>query len=161
LAAYNRGFGSNAADEYSLNNFWNSNQRHQVGFILAKNFLLAKPAGRNSISALRQAPTLPAILLTLRKIILPLLLAAQTIYCWTTFYKAQFLQYDDNYGLLIHSFIIALVTLIILAVIWFRKRQLIKDNKVTTIIWTIIGSPLTFIVAAFFYDTIFGTTLSG
>lgn len=104
---------------------------------------------------------LPAILLRLRKIILPLLLTAQTVYCWTTFYKAQFLQYDDNYGLLIHSFIIALATLIILIVIWFCRRQLIKDNRVPVIIWTIIGSPLTFIVAAFYYDKIFGTTLAG
>lgn len=104
---------------------------------------------------------LAAMLLTLRKIILPLLLTLQIIYCWTTFYKAQFLEYDDNYGLLIHSFIIALATLIILTIIWFRKRQLIKDNKVPLIIWTIIGSPLTFLVAAFLYEKIFGTTLAG
>jgi hypothetical protein len=92
---------------------------------------------------------------------LPLLLTAQTVYCWIAFYKAQFLEYDNNYGLLIHSFIIALATLIILTIIWFRKPQLIKDNKVPALIWTIIGSPLTFIVAAFFYDKIFGTILAG
>jgi hypothetical protein len=87
-------------------------------------------------------------------------LTVQTVYCWTTFYQAQFLEYDDNYGQLIHSFIISLATLVALTIIWFRKRQLIKDIKVAAIIWTFIGSPLTFIIAAIYYQTIFGTVLA-
>jgi hypothetical protein len=104
---------------------------------------------------------LPTIQLTLRNFILPLIFAIQTAYCWNCFYKAQFLEYDDNYGLLINGFIISLATLIIVALIWFKKRQLIKDNSIATIIWTIIGSPITFILAALFYENIFGTTLAG
>lgn len=99
--------------------------------------------------------------MTLCKIILPLLLTVQTVYCWIAFYQAQFLQYDDNYGLLIHSFIIALATSVMLVIIWFLQPKQIKDNKLAAIIWAIIGSPLTFIVAAFNYEKIFGAILAG
>lgn len=98
--------------------------------------------------------------MTLRKTILPLLLSVQTIYCWNTFHKAQFLQYDDDYGLLIHGFIISLATLITLTIIWFSKRQLVRDNKIPVITWTITGSPITFFFAAIYYREIFGATLS-
>ena len=111
-----------------------------------------------------QTPMLQRYLLnklTLSKIILPLLLLTQTVYCWTAFYKAQFLQYDENYGLLIYGFVISLAVSFILTILWFCKRQLIKENKVATILWTIIGSPLTFILTALYYGQIFGTTLPG
>ena len=100
------------------------------------------------------------MLLSVRSFILPLFLTLQTFYCWTSFYKAQFLEYDDNYGLLIHSFIISLATLVILIIIWFRKRHWIISNKWLVMVWLISGSPLTFLVAAIYYQYIFGITLA-
>lgn len=88
-------------------------------------------------------------------------MAIQTIYCWISFYKAQFIHYDDNYGMLIHGFIIALFTLVIIAIIFVLKKDLIKDNKITINIWTVIGSPLTFIIATLYYEVIFATKLIG
>jgi hypothetical protein len=95
------------------------------------------------------------------KIILPILLLAQVVYCWKVFYDAQFLKYDDNYDSLIHGFIISLAALFILIILWFWRRQLIRDTKVATIIWIIIGSPITFILVALNYGTFFSGLLAG
>lgn len=51
-----------------------------------------------------------------------------------------------------------MATLMMLTITWYRKQQLISDNKVTAIIWIIIGSPITFIVAVFFYGKNFKST---
>jgi uncharacterized membrane protein len=99
-------------------------------------------------------------ILNTKKVILPILLTGQTIYSWTFFYKAQFLEYDDNYGMLIHGFIISSVTLLILIIIWFRKRQWIKDTAEASIIWLCASSPVTLAIAAIYYQNIFGLTLA-
>jgi hypothetical protein len=95
----------------------------------------------------------------LHLIIVALLLVIQTAYCWFCFYNAQFLDYDDNYGLLIHSFFIAFVTLILLLIIWLRNRQILKKVGSFLLIWLVSGSPVTFILAALNYESIFGITL--
>ena len=100
------------------------------------------------------------MLLRPKKIILPILLTLQTIYSWTCFYKAQFLPYDDNYGMLIHGFLISVLTLFILGIIWFRKRQWIKDTAIPNTIWFLVGSPVTLAIAAVYYQDIFSVTLA-
>lgn len=97
--------------------------------------------------------------LTFRKIILPLILILQTVYCWRCFYKAQFLDYDDNYGVLIRGFIISILTMIILIILWFKKKQIIKETIIANILWILLGSPLTFIIAIMYYENIFKASL--
>ena len=94
------------------------------------------------------------------KVILPFLLVTQTVYCWNCFYQAQFLQYDDNYGLLLHSFFIACTTFLILTIMVIRIRHVISQNKMPIIIWAVFGSPFTYIIAAINYNKIFGTYLA-
>lgn len=95
-----------------------------------------------------------------RKTLLPFVLALQSVYCWFWFYKAQFFSYDDNYGALIHSFLISLAALFMLITLWWRKRQWVREAALSTIIWLLAGSPLTFILAAFNYEVIFGVALA-
>jgi hypothetical protein len=97
----------------------------------------------------------------IQKIILALVLTLQTIYCWRCLYGAQFLQYDDNYGLMIHAFIISLLTFFSLLLIWFMRRQWIKVNSTSVIVWLFVGSPLTIAIAVLYYQDIFKNSLPG
>ena len=94
-------------------------------------------------------------------IILALLMAIQTIYCWYCFYQARFLEYDYNYGLLIHGFFISLVALVTLLIVWFRNRQILKKSIALVIAWLVFGSPITFVICSLFYEAIFGARLMG
>ncbi|HYH14219.1 MAG TPA: hypothetical protein VD794_03305 [Flavisolibacter sp.] len=100
------------------------------------------------------------MLIRLRNIILPILLAAQTVYSWLCFYNAQFLQYDDNYRLLIHGFIISVLALIVVYLLWYYKARWIAFNRYVFVSWLLVGSPLTFIAVAIYYQSIFNTTLA-
>ncbi|HYE56168.1 MAG TPA: hypothetical protein VD996_15070 [Chitinophagaceae bacterium] len=98
--------------------------------------------------------------MNLRNLIVTLILLAQTVYCWVAFYRAQFLAYDDNYGTIIHAFVISLFTLLALIVVLAVRTQWIKSNKILIILWLIMGSPITFFVASVLYENIFGGKLS-
>jgi EamA domain-containing membrane protein RarD len=94
------------------------------------------------------------------KLILPAVLAVETIYVWYCLYNAQFLEYDDNYGLMIHAFIISLVTLVALIIVWLKKKEWIKQNLMSMIAWLVLGSPLAIVLLVVFYQNIFGGTFS-
>jgi hypothetical protein len=94
------------------------------------------------------------------KLILPAVLLVETIYVWYCLYNAQFLEYDDNYGLMIHAFIISLVTLVALIIVWFKKREWIRQNLIPMISWLVLGSPVSVVLLVIFYKTIFGGTFS-
>jgi intracellular septation protein A len=96
----------------------------------------------------------------LLKIILPAVLLVETIYVWYCLYHAQFLDYDDNYGLMIHGFLISLATLVALIIMWFKKREWIKQNLIPMIVWLVFGSPLAVVLLVAFYPNIFGGTFS-
>ena len=98
--------------------------------------------------------------MSLKKYILSLLLVIETVYVWTQFFEVQELPYDDNYGLLIHCFIISLLTLIILILLWFKRREFVKNNFVIVALWTLIASPMTLVLISIYYESIFGVTLA-
>jgi hypothetical protein len=123
------------------------------------------PEGRSDSSNSNTATsaslvTLPAMLLSLRNIILPFVLTIQSAYSWTCYFRAQFLEYDDNYGLMIHGFIISVVTLVAIYFLWFYKAKWIAINRFVFVFWLILGSPVTFVFAAIYYQDIFRTTLA-
>jgi glucan phosphoethanolaminetransferase (alkaline phosphatase superfamily) len=84
-------------------------------------------------------------------------LLIQTIYCWSCFYRAQFLEYDANYALIIQGFIISFAAFWVLILMVFKKIEWIKRSKIAIIIWVFIGSPITCVVVAIFYGFIFGS----
>ena len=95
----------------------------------------------------------------LRVLLFPAILLLQTIYSWVYFYNARLLEYDDNYGLLIHAFIISLAALIILIIIRLRKKYWTNYYKYPVIVWLIVGSPVTFLIAGIYYQDIFNAHL--
>lgn len=95
------------------------------------------------------------------RMITPAILLLQTVYCWFCFYQAQFLEYDDNYGMLIHGFIVSLLTAAVLWLITPFKPAWVKTDYRVWLAWLVLGSPLTFILAAVYYSLIFGTSLKG
>jgi hypothetical protein len=70
------------------------------------------------------------------------------------------LEYDDNYGLLIHSFIISFLPLIFIYLVWFYKAAWIEVNSKVLVLWLLLGSPLTFGIVAIYYQSIFGASLA-
>ncbi|HVD98188.1 MAG TPA: hypothetical protein VNB90_08270 [Cytophagaceae bacterium] len=98
--------------------------------------------------------------MNLKVYLLPILLFLQTIYCWSCFYAARFLPYDENYGMILHSFIISLMALIIVLLLWMRKNEWIMSAQRIVLAWVVLGSPLTFLLAFTFYRDLFGTALA-
>src|SRR5688572_5567681 len=92
-----------------------------------------------------------------RNFIMTFILLVQTVYCWITLYRAQFFPYDDNYGLMVHAFLVSLFTSFALIVVLAARTRWIKSNKVSIIVWLIVGSPISFFVASVFYESIFGS----
>lgn len=97
----------------------------------------------------------------LRHITTPLLLLTQTLYCWYCFYQAQFFEYDENIGLLLHAFLISLATVVVVAILSYFRIRWVELNLWIWLIWVVIGSPITFVVAAIYCSDIFGTILPG
>jgi hypothetical protein len=93
--------------------------------------------------------------LIIRIIYLTILLLL-TIYIWQLLYSAQFLPYDENYGVLIYVFIISVLVTVILTILWFKARSFIKQNSIETILFLLVNSPLTIALVFYFYIEIFG-----
>ena len=82
-----------------------------------------------------------------------------TLIIWTMLYKAQFLEYEDNYENILAAFFLSVFATVILTVLWFKWRHIVKTHKWDTILFLIISSPLTIFLVSINYPTIFGTTL--
>lgn len=93
--------------------------------------------------------------------LLVIILLGQTIYSWWCYYQAQFLVYDDNYGLIIHGFLMSLFMFLGIVILWIWNKYFIRSVKYPLIVWSIFGSPVSFIIAALNYNSIFGNSLSG
>lgn len=87
-------------------------------------------------------------------------LAVQTFYSWHCFYNAQFLPYDDNYGLLIHGYLITLIPFAIMLIVWSINRKWITANIFPIVTWLLLGSPVTLAIVVIYYPQIFHATLS-
>jgi len=90
------------------------------------------------------------------KIIYVTALFLLAIFIWQQLYSAQFLEYDDNYGVLISTFFLSVLATIVLTIIWFKARYLIEQNFIPTIVFLLAGSPLTVALVFYFYHNLFG-----
>ncbi|MES2726912.1 MAG: hypothetical protein V4643_07405 [Bacteroidota bacterium] len=79
-----------------------------------------------------------------------------TVFIWWQLYSAQFLAYDNNYGVLISAFLVSVLATIILAILWFKARPLIKRNVLPTILFLLASSPITVALVFYFYNNLFG-----
>jgi hypothetical protein len=99
-------------------------------------------------NAMTIRPTLKIIYLTT--------LFLLTLFIWRQLYSAQFLEYDDNYGVLISTFLLSVLATIILTILWFKARTFIKQNSLPTILFLLANSPLTIALVFCFYHDLFG-----
>lgn len=79
-----------------------------------------------------------------------------TVFIWWQLYSAQFLAYDDNYGVLISAFFVSVLATIILAILWFKARAFIKQNALPTMLFLLLSSPITVALVFYFYNYLFG-----
>jgi hypothetical protein len=63
--------------------------------------------------------------------------------------------------MIIGAFLTSLLTMAVLVLIWFKRRIWIKETAIPTIIWFVLGSPLTVIVLALNYEVVFGKMIHG
>ena len=100
-------------------------------------------------NAMTTRPTIKIIYLTT--------LFLLTVFTWRQLYSAQFLEYDDNnYGVLISTFLLSVLSATILTILWFKARPFIKKNSTATIIFLLASSPLTVALVFYFYNDLFG-----
>ena len=90
------------------------------------------------------------------KYIYLVLLFLLTIGIWWNLYSSQFLEYDENWGVIITVFLLSIVATLVLIAIWFKARVFIKQNSLVTIVFLILNSPLTIGVIIYNYQDIFG-----
>ncbi|MES2381097.1 MAG: hypothetical protein V4538_08655 [Bacteroidota bacterium] len=79
-----------------------------------------------------------------------------TVFIWWQLYSAQFLVYDDNYGVLIYAFLVSVLATIILIVLWFKARAFIKQNALPIILFLLASSPVTVLLVLYFYNDLIG-----
>lgn len=82
-----------------------------------------------------------------------------TFIIWYVIYSAQFLLYDENIGNIILAFLISIFSLVGILILFWKKRELIKDCRWQTIMFLLVASPLTIYLVALNYELIFGVAL--
>lgn len=89
------------------------------------------------------------------KIIYSATLFLLAVFIWRLLYSAQFLEYDENYGVLIAAFLLSLLATTFPAILWFKARSFIWQNSVATILFLLAASPLTVALVFYFYNHLF------
>ncbi|HEX2532255.1 MAG TPA: hypothetical protein VHK69_00890 [Chitinophagaceae bacterium] len=96
----------------------------------------------------------------IKKIGILLLWILQAGWSWYCFYRAQFYPYDENYGLLIGGFLLSVAGLVAAVVYGWQKPRGLKGLGLPFILWLLLGSPVTFLLAALYYEVLFSACLS-
>ncbi len=93
---------------------------------------------------------------TILKIIYVTTLFLLTVFIWHQLYSAQLLEYDENYGVLISTFLLSVLATLFLTILWFKARTFIEQNSFVTILFLFMSSPLILLFIFYFYHEIFG-----
>lgn len=93
------------------------------------------------------------------KIIYLTVLILITGFIWNEMYRAQFLDYDENWGALIQVFLISVCSFFGILFIWVNWKEFIRENKWPTLLFLIGSSPISVILVAFNYAAVFGENL--
>jgi magnesium-transporting ATPase (P-type) len=78
------------------------------------------------------------------------------IFEWGLMYQAKHEEYDANYGLAIYAFLLSLIAIVLLLAVWFLRRDVIKSNRLLTVIYLITSSPLSIFLFVEFYGRFIG-----
>lgn len=95
----------------------------------------------------------------MKKILFYSVLLILTSWIWIQIYTAQFLDYDDNYGQLIGSFLLSLFGTLAIIILWIRKTKLLRANPFVVLLFILANNPLTIFMAVMFYADVFGVPL--
>jgi hypothetical protein len=71
-------------------------------------------------------------------------------------YWAKLAEYDSNYGYFIYSMLISIGVSIAIIVLWFVKRSFIKRVKTASILFLLLGSPISIMIFIYIYQAFFG-----
>lgn len=96
----------------------------------------------------------------IKKYILPIFLLLEVLYVWHWLYKAQFYQYDENYGIILHCFFISFLTLLALIGFTIYKQQLVRQHALAIGLWFLIASPVSLFLVMINYKAVFGAGLA-
>jgi len=75
---------------------------------------------------------------------------------WYFMYLAKQEEYDVNFGLAINAFLISLFSTIVICILWFKKRGVVKENKVLTVLYLVTSSPFSLFLFIEFYGRFIG-----
>jgi len=88
-----------------------------------------------------------------------LLLTILLFFIWLFLYQARDLPYDENYGSILVSFLISLMTTLTIIWLFIKKRIIIKTNIILVIVFLLTSSPVNIYYVALNYEYIFGSAL--
>lgn len=79
---------------------------------------------------------------------------------WNSFYQAKDLPYDENYANILGGLSLSLLSVIGLLILFFKKREIIKNNLIAVLLFLITSSPISLYYALINFDYIFGKALA-
>lgn len=82
-----------------------------------------------------------------------------TGFIWNGMYRVQFLDYDENWTILIQLFLISVCSFFGILFIWIKWKDFVKENKWPTILFLIGSSPISVILVVVNYAAVFGENL--
>ncbi|WP_448702723.1 hypothetical protein ACFGVR_10255 [Mucilaginibacter sp. AW1-3] len=87
-------------------------------------------------------------------------LLAGALAIWYYVWLAHQLDYDENFGAIIFAIILSMVLTLSITVMWFLTRALILQNKLISLSFLIIASPITILLFIYVYQAIAGRFFS-
>lgn len=78
---------------------------------------------------------------------------------WVEIYRAQFLEYDLNFGQLLWVFLLSMILMALGIFLWIRRALIVRNNKAVTLMFLILNSPLSIVVVVLNYEKVFGVAL--
>jgi len=95
------------------------------------------------------------------KIILNLIYLIIGLDIWINLYRAQFAEYDKNWGIVLTAFGLSALTFTVLTILGFKRKHWFRDNLASTTIFLLTCSPITIGIIIFNYSLVFGQIDNG
>lgn len=88
-------------------------------------------------------------------------IACSILLIWYWVYSASKAEYDVNYFYAFYAFVYSALLFVFIVILWFSSREFIRRNKMSTILFLVLSSPISLIVFYQMYLQFCGPFLKG
>lgn len=86
-----------------------------------------------------------------------IILCLSSIIIWILMLMSHRVEYDLNYELAIYAFLLSLVSTVMIVILWFMKKRIIKESFKITIAYLIFSSPISIFLFIELYGKLIGS----